>query len=280
MNNEELNTKAEDPKIKDLQMKMQVLKNAVIEERTKRGEMEKEINRLRNLNHQYEDTIHDKEMLIVNISNEKFELQSALEIERNKMRDDNMSFSDLLGGIFQRKESLVVEDKKLGFELKELKAENEMLKKKLEQQSADFDNCKIDYQNLLNIQMTKSRTLESSIVEKNKLIEENDKKLEIMFDNYKKYDVEKTKHQSIINQLTEETTLKSEKIVELLGKLEDKESMILSYKESLIRHEIESTELAKKLAELKNAIIESNMVIQSFTGEKIGSLFNTPTEVI
>jgi hypothetical protein len=279
MNNEE--SKSEDPKIKELQYKMQILKNAVIEERTKRGELEKEITRLKEINQVREDTIHNKELIIVNLNNEKFELQSAIEIERNRNKDDNMSFSDLIGGIFQRRDSNVGDDsRKIINENKEMKTELEILKKKLDKQTSDFDNCKIEYQNLLNIQLNKVRSLEATILEKNKLIDENDKKLEIMFENYNKYDIERTKFQSAINQLSSENKIKTEKIIELLTKLEDKENSIIAYKESLKRHEVESTELAKKLAELKNAIIESNMVIQNFTGEKIGSLFNSPISVI
>lgn len=280
MNNDERQAKDNENKIKDFQIKMQVLKNAVIEERNKRSELEKEINKLKDTLQQHEDTLHDKELAVIQLSNEKFELQSALEIERNKSEYNNMSFTDLLGGIFQKKESITYQDSKFLLELKELRLDNDMLKKKIEEQTNDFENCKSEYQNLLNTQMTKVRTLESALVEKNKLIDENNKKLEIMFENYKKYDIEKTKYNSIINKITEENNLKSEKIIELLNKLEDKENVINTYKESFVRHEIESTELAKKLAELKNAIIESNMIIQSFTGEKIGTLFNTPIEVM
>jgi chromosome segregation ATPase len=279
MNNEEI-PKSDDPKIKDFQIKLQVLKNAVLEERNKRGELEKEITKLKNKIQTNEDTIHDKELLIVNLSHEKYELMSALDVERNKSKDDNKSITDLLGGIFQRKESIGFDDRKLRDENINLKNEIELLKRKSEQQAEEFENCKSDYQNLLNTQMNKVKLLESSIIEKNKLIDENDKRLDIMFENYSKYDIERTKLQSSVNKLTDENKIKTEKICELLTKLEEKEEAIMQYKDSLKRHEVESTELAKKLAELKNAIIESNMIIQNFSGEKIGSLFNSPIDVV
>ena len=53
-------------------------------------------------------------------------------------------------------------------ENKEMKTDVEILKKKLDTQTADFDKCKIEYQNLLNIQLNKVRSLEATILEKNK----------------------------------------------------------------------------------------------------------------
>jgi hypothetical protein len=45
--------------------------------------------------------------------------------------------------------------------------------------------------------------------------------------------------------------LGSEKIIDLLARLEDKESLLVELKENLTKHEFESAELARKLAELK-----------------------------
>ena len=46
------------------------------------------------------------------------------------------------------------------------------------------------------------------------------------------------------------------------------------------RQATESAELANKLAELKNAIIDGNMVIHNFKGEKLGTFFNTSIDVL
>jgi hypothetical protein len=143
----------------------------------------------------------------------------------------------------------------------------------------EFESIKMEYQNLINLQMEKIRKHEHTILEKNKAIDENAKKLEIMFNNYKKFDIERTKFESTINELLQEKKMRDDKIVELLLNLEDKEKVILNYKENLSRHEIESSEMARKLAELKNAIIESNMVIQTFRCEKVGNFFNDNIDI-
>jgi hypothetical protein len=280
----------EEFRIKDLMMKIQVLRNGVIEERNKNSELEKEMNKLRTHVKELDNMLIDKENMIVNLSKEKYELISKLDIEKQKNEGSSVSdnsvgsqFTNLISGIFQKRDSTSLtsenEVKKLQNELKDFQLENAILKKKVEDQSLDFEKCKIEYQNLINLQLDKIKKLDLVILEKNKSIDENNKKLEIMFDNYKKFDVEKTKYESQIAEYQKDNKVREEKIVELLLKLEDKEHIVAGLKESLQRHEIESSELARKLAELKNAIIETNMVIQNFKCEKVGALFNSDIEI-
>lgn len=275
----------EELKIKDLLVKIQILRNGVIEERNKNSEMEKEMSKIKAQLAEHEKIINEKENLIITLSKEKYELQSKIDIEKQKTEAVSMSnqFSNLVTGIFGRKEAVTSlneqELKKLQNEKSDLQLENEILKKKVEDQSLDFERCKIEYQKLINLQVEKMKKLENTILEKNKLIEQNDKKFEIMCDNLKKSDIKKTKYESDISEMKKENKELEERIVELLLKLEDNEKIIAGNRESLHRHEIESAELARKLAELKNAIIESNMVIQNFKCEKIGKLYNTAIEI-
>jgi chromosome segregation ATPase len=265
--------------IKDLQLKIQILKSGVIEERNKRSENEKEISRLKKTLFEYESKINEQDNLICTLSKEKYEITTKLEIEKSKAETVatppvNDFIGGLINGIFQRKDSFTtppvdLDTKKLSNENKEMIKQIEMLQQKLKECTEDFDRCKFEYQNLLNLQMEKIRKAEQAIIEKNNEMAENAKQLQIMFDNYKKFDVERTSYESRIKELEEMDRLKSEKIIDLLTRLEDKESLLVELKENLTKHEFESAELARKLAELKNVIIEQNMVIQSFKGEKV-----------
>jgi hypothetical protein len=80
----------EELKIKDLILKIQVLKNGVIAERNKNSQSEKEIHRLKKLLAECESTLNQKENMIINLSKEKYELQSKFQIEKQKAdnRDD------------------------------------------------------------------------------------------------------------------------------------------------------------------------------------------------
>jgi chromosome segregation ATPase len=275
----------EELKIKDLMMKIGVLRNGILDERNKNAELEKELIKLKSSSKEMEILMDKKENIIVTLSKEKYELQSKLDIEKSKSESGSSGnqFTNLISGIFQKRDSNAGlndgEIKKLQNENKDLQLENHILKTKIEDQSLDFEKCKIEYQNLLNLQVSKIKKTENILNEKNKTIDELNKKLEIFFDNFKKFDVEKTKYESQIAESEKENKMREEKIVELLLKLEDKENIILTYKDNLRRHEVESAELARKLAELKNAIIEANIVIQTFRGEKVGSVFNSILEI-
>jgi hypothetical protein len=285
----------EEMKIKDLIVKIQILKNGVIEERNKNAESEKEIQKFKQSLKEYENVINEKENMIINLTKEKFELQSKMQIEKqknetspnentnNSNQNGNYYFTDFINGIFQRRDSMTntsdVDTKRMHNDITDLQVENEILRNKIEEQGMVFERCKIEYQNLIKIQAEKIKTLEKTLNDKNKIIDENNKKLEIMFENYKKFDVEKTRYESEINELNKSKSQRDEKIAELLLNLEDNSKIIASYKESLSRHEIESASLARKLAELKNAIIESNIVIQTFKCEKVGSFYNSRLEL-
>lgn len=275
----------EDMKIKDLMLKLQVLKNGVIDERNKNSELEKEITRLKKENKNFEELFTKKENEIIVLSREKYELISKLDIEKQKTENNSSSnqLTNLISGIFQKRDSGAnitdSELKKLQNEVHDYQLENNILKSKIEDQSLDFEKCKIEYKNLISLQLEKMKKLENTISEKNKQIEENNKKLEVMFENFKNFDIQKTTFESRILELEKDNLNREEKIVELLLKLEDKDNLLMSYKDNLTRHEIESSEMAKKLAELKNAIIESNMVIQSFKCKKMGALFDSDLEI-
>ena len=275
----------EELKIKDLMMKIGVLRNGILEEREKNSEFEKELQKAKSSMKEMEGLVDKKENLIISLSKEKYELQSKLDIEKKKNESGSTGnqFTNLISGIFQKRDSNAsVNDselKRLQNENHDHILENQILKSKIEDQSLDFEKCKIEYQNLINLQIEKMKKTENIITEKNKTIDELNKKMDIIFDNYKKFDIEKTKFESQISELAKENKMREERIVELILKLEEKENIIITFKENLSRHEVESAGLAQKLAELKNAIIEANMVVQTFKGEKVGSYFNTNIEI-
>ena len=98
------------------------------------------------------------------------------------------------------------------------------------------------------------KKLEKELVEKKIEIEETNTKLFQSYETFKKFDIEKTKLDSKINDLTKENKILSSKLESLENISDDKTKMIQSYQESLIRHEKESASLAGKLAQLKNAV--------------------------
>jgi hypothetical protein len=290
------NNDREEVKIKDLLSKIQILKNAVIEERNKSAKLEKDLQTTRKLLKEQECLVIQKDNTIINLSKDKYELQSKLDIEKQKNENLNTSsnnsngFTNLIGNIgniFQRKESifspmnstLEEEIKTLKNENQELKIELDSCKQKLDEDQDEFEKRKAEYQILIHLHMEKIKKLETIISEKNKTLVDNEMKLEIMFENFKKADVEKTKYESKINEYNKENKIREEKIIELLMKLEEKETVLFSYKDTLLKHEKQSAEMARKLAEFKNAIIESSLIAYIFKCQKLGTIFNSNVEV-
>lgn len=274
--------------INTLQLKIQILANAVKDERSKNSDLENQVKNLKTTSAHYEKILIEKEDMIVLLTREKYEFQTKYEKEKqmNENLSVNNSFTNFIGNIFNRRESQSDNNGTNDSEFRKLLKENvdlahdyELLKKRYEETTQDFSRCKTEYQNIINSQIEKIKRLDNILQERNLSLDEAQKKLQIMFETHKKYDVEKTKYESSLNELKKDNKLREEKIIELLHKLEDKENLIHSYRESLQRHEIESAELAKKLAELKNAIIESNLVITSFSGERVGLFFNDNIEL-
>jgi chromosome segregation ATPase len=267
--------------IKDLQSKIKVLKQGVMDERGKRSDMEKEILRLKSRVFEYEIKVNEQDNMICNLSKEKHDLLTKLEIEKTKVdttgatvNAGNMgdNIMNLIGGIFQRRDSIGDSDsglKKLQSENADLMNQVETLRERMESTMEDHDRVKMEYQNLLNLQVERLKKVELELQEKNRTIHDNSKKLESLYETYRKIDIEKTRYESRLNEYIESDRLKNEKIIELLTRLEEKEYVIIAYKENLSRHEVESAGLARKLAELKNAIIEQNMIVQSFKGERV-----------
>jgi len=78
--------------------------------------------------------------------------------------------------------------------------------------------------------------------------------LDQTYEKLKKYDIEKFKWEAKVNELVKENKTLLGKIDSLESLSEDKSKMIETYQESIMRHEVESASLARKLAELKNAV--------------------------
>jgi hypothetical protein len=135
----------EELKIKDLMMKIGVLRNGILDERNKNTELEKELSKLKSSSKEMEIVMDKKENIIITLSKEKYELQSKLDIEKSKSESGSSGnqFTNLISGIFQKRDSNSGlndgEIKKLQNENKDLLLENHILKTKIEDQSLDFE---------------------------------------------------------------------------------------------------------------------------------------------
>ena len=164
-----------------------------------------------------EMTLNEKENTIILLSREKYELQSKLDIEKTKLEAANINSSTSFMNNFRRNStgvgnSMEQEIKKLILENVELKKELENIKNIYEEEFQESKNVKFEYQNIISLQIEKIKKCEIIISEKNVTIEEINKKLNQMYDNWKAIDMERQKLENQYIDALKEIKIKDEKI--------------------------------------------------------------------
>jgi hypothetical protein len=145
-------------------------------------------------------------------------LQSKLDIEKSKLEAANNSSGSSIMNLFRRQNTnsnnnnIEQENKRLMNEIVELRKELETTKLKFEENCQDFDKCKNEYQNLINLQLEKIKKFDLVIADKNSQYDEVNKKLTQMYENWKAIDVERVKLENKNSELQKELKYKEEKV--------------------------------------------------------------------
>lgn len=250
--------------VKELLIKMEVLKNGILDERRKNSVLEKKYENLQVFT-------NEKENEIIELSKEKQELLLQLSIEKKKYESKGSKFK--LTDFFNKTVSPDEEDQKeedRTNQLAQLKFENEVLNNRLIEALQQYEQYKEDYKKLIQVQIIKIQVLEETIEQKNKEIEVLKAKIGTEEDFDYQMEKERSHYGNMIITLTKEKDEYYAKFRELYGKLQKITLEKETFKEAIHKHEVESGKLAQKLAEYKNALIESNLKIQVYHCEKIG----------
>ena len=115
-NHQSSQNQSEQAKIKDLSVKIQVLKNALIEERKKTTLLETKNENLKSQVKELESVVSEKEKKLLQLTQESLDIQNALSLQRNKSTSNTSSVGSLIGNIFQKDSQdplLEIEVKKL-----------------------------------------------------------------------------------------------------------------------------------------------------------------------
>ena len=134
----------EDPKVKDLLVKLQVLTNALLEERNKTKSY---LSRLK----EYEESLEKKDLEISDLTKEKFDLKSKLTLEKSRKNSGKRN-DKYFGSIFNSKgtENMKVTD--LQEKINQQNFEIRDLTQRLMEEKESFDQQKIKLQTMLTIQ--------------------------------------------------------------------------------------------------------------------------------
>lgn len=158
----------------------------------------------------------------------------------------------------------------------QLNVENRNNKQLLAEANKNIIKIKEEFQMLVATQVDKIKQLEKDLKISREDLVQYTRSTQSIIDQNKTYEIKNINNDNLIKSLQSELSACKETITKFQILIQDKELVICSLQDNLKRHENENTVLAKKLAELKNAILEENIRTQIFTGKK-KEIFTSPS---
>ena len=297
------------PYVKELLVKLDVLKNGIINERKKNKENESQIKQL-------ESELNSKSSQIKDLTEAKSDLEKQLEIEKKKLAKKEEGFlrmASLLNSSSQNSGKFCVnpskslenveeidesekkiekkksekelplitneEMLKLKEEITRLKFENENIILKLNKSLEEYENKKLEFKTLIKEQKDKIKSLEEEIIKKDKEKLELEEKLKLNLSKYQEFSKEREHYDILIKDYKksrDEAIHQMNACLEKCGKLTEENQ---EYKDNIALHQSDAVKMAEKLAEYKNMLIKINLRNQMFHVIKVGLLSNIDIDI-
>ena len=276
--------------IKDLQKKLLILKNALIEEKKKTAELEQVSTAMKSQIKQLENEIFLKDEEIVKLNKEIMEVQNSISLGKSKIEDeikekDKKTVSNIIGNVINKTKSLATSSSS-GNDIPNevlLEIENKQLKKKNEEIQDELNNMKNKFYEekatLLNINISNEKIIkelndtlknkEIAINNKNKELNENQQRIEMLLNNNKIWDLEKGKFNA-------ELKLTQEKVEQLEKDLKNKDEILLKWQNDIKKYSQENLELFIKVKNLNHEIASNKRNLKKFKCE----LINQPNNIL
>ena len=279
--------------IKDLQKKLIILKNALIEEKKKTTQLEQLSAEMKSQIKQLEDEIILKDEEIIKLNKEIMEVQNSISLGKSKVEDEikeknKKKVSNIIGNVINKTKSLATassSDANIPNEVL-LEIENKVLKKKNEEIQDELNNMKNKFMEeknmLVNINISNEKVIkelnetlkskEESIISKNKTLNENQQRIEMLLNNNKIWDLEKGKFNLELKNT-------QEKVEELEKNLKEKDEILLKWQNDIKKYSQENLELFIKVKNLNYELANSKRVLKKFKCELINQPENIPCEI-
>ena len=297
------------PYVKELLVKLDVLKNGIINERKKNKENESQIKQL-------ESELNSKSSQIKDLTEAKSDLEKQLEIEKKKLAKKEEGFlrmASLLNSSSQNSGKFCVnpskslenveeidesekkiekkksekelplitneEMLKLKEEITRLKFENETIILKLNKSLEEYENKKLEFKTLIKEQKDKIKSLEEEIIKKDKEKQDLEEKLKLNLTKYQEFSKEREHYDILIKDYKksrDEAIHQMNACLEKCGKLTEENQ---EYKDNIALHQSDAVKMAEKLAEYKNMLIKINLRNQMFHVIKVGLLSNIDIDI-
>ena len=267
--------------IKDLQKKLYILKNALIEEKKKTTSLEQLSSEMKSQIKQLEDEIIKKDEEIIKLNKEIMDFQNSISLGKSKLveeenKDKKMmsNMTNIIENVFNKTKSLTLSNKNEIPNEVVLELENKKLKKKNEELDTELNNIKnkfFEEKKTLEEINTKNEKLIQNLQEsinskeiaihiKNKELNENQQRIEMLLNNNKIWDLEKGKFNNELKSVQDKVTLlekESKNKDELMQKLQNDNKKISD----------QNKELYIKIKNLKKELSNSKTYMKKFKCE-------------
>lgn len=261
------NPAPKDP-LKDLQLKLKLVSNALIEERKKSSSFEKQNNELKSQVAELERILNDKENDIIRLTKENLEIQNAMSL-KNSGATDNVS---IIGKVFQKNTADPVNEIKI----KKLQEEIAQLQEQKEKIATELNDFKVDAENSIKektkviIELTEEKNkFLNEISQKNKVLSENYQRIEIMSKSLADFDSIKEKLNDQLNETTKARDDLSAKLAETEKQLNEKTLLYNQTYEKLKQSTQEGLLLGSKITQYKFDLLQnSTKTVYKFKCEK------------
>ena len=267
--------------IKDMQAKLVLLRNALIEERKKANALDEKNKEYINQITKLEKVIISKETEITNLTRDMLDLQEAISLEKSKNVDGSVkNVFKSVSHIFQKEGNAIteVENKKLQTTINDLKDENERIVNENKKLKTNLEEIKKtnDYQ--INELTIKNNKMEQSVLDKNQQIDEFMKRLELIRVADNQNMNEKKNLEIKISDLQNRNKKLKEEIDKINNENNNQKEKINKIEEKIRKCLKENIELTIKMNQITDVVSENSTVIKKFKCEKKGKI-NSKCEI-
>ena len=268
LNNNDIKELIKIPFVKELLVKIDVLKNGLLDERKKTTLLANKIKEL-------DVEIKAKAEQIKTLIQEKndYEKKEAERKKEEENKNKNKKNSDM---------SLTANEeiRKLNEEITNLKFENETYQKKLNGTLIETEDMKHEYKNQIKSLSELNNSLLTQIKNLKSEKEELEKKLKEAASSSSMSIREKEHFEALLKEYKK---AKEEAMHQLNACLDKCSKLVIenkTYKDSIALHEIDAGKMAQKLAEYKNMLIKVNLRNQIFHVKKCGLVSSNGIDII
>ena len=265
--------------IKDLQKKLYIIKNALIEEKKKTTSLEQLSNEMKSQIKQLEEEIIHKDEEIIKLNKEIMDFQNSISLGKSKLVEEEIKEKkktnlNIIENVINKTKSLTSSDKNeipnevvLELENKKLKKKNEELetelnsiKKKFLEEKNDLVNINIENEKKLKELNESVKSKELAIYIKNKELNENQQRIEMLLNNNKIWDLEKGKFNTELKATQDKLNL-------LETELKNKEEIMQKLKNDYKKCSQQNMELYLKIKHLNSELSSSKIYMKKFKCE-------------